>query len=133
MIMKLFTKKANDKGFTQVKMFWKCPKYVSLLFCWVWADFYFSNFQSCTKNQFSINPFIATMIFLYPLKTSENQRFSDVFRGYRKRQVAWNELISSSVNIKKCIENCGFVDILKNILNWNLHFWICSFLLSYVK
>ena len=33
----------------------------------------------------------ATDLFLYPLKT-ENQRFSDIFRGYRKRSVAWNWL-----------------------------------------
>ena len=31
-------------------------------------------------------------LFLYSLKTSENLWFSDVFRGYRKRSVAWNEL-----------------------------------------
>ena len=30
--------------------------------------------------------------FLYPLKTSENLWFSDVFKGYRKRLVAWNGL-----------------------------------------
>ena len=36
----------------------------------------------------SFNPFHATNLFLYPLKTSENLRFSDVFRGYRKRPVA---------------------------------------------
>ena len=30
-----------------------------------------------------INPFHANVPFLYPLKTSENQRFSDVFGGYR--------------------------------------------------
>ena len=40
------------------------------------------------------NPFQATGLFLYPLKTSGNQRFSDVFRGYKKRPVAWNELKS---------------------------------------
>ena len=28
----------------------------------------------------------------YPLKTSENYWFSDVFRGYRKRPLAWNRL-----------------------------------------
>ena len=38
------------------------------------------------------NSFHATGLFLYPLKTSENQRFSDVFRGYRKRPMALNEL-----------------------------------------
>ena len=36
------------------------------------------------------NSFEATGLFLYSLKISENQRFSDVFRGYRKRPVAWN-------------------------------------------
>ena len=35
------------------------------------------------------NPFHATALFLYPLKTSENV---SVFRGYRKRPVLWNEL-----------------------------------------
>ena len=34
------------------------------------------------------NPFHVTGLFQYPLKTSENQRFSDVFLGYRKRPVA---------------------------------------------
>ena len=34
------------------------------------------------------NFFHVTGIFLYPLKTSENQRFSDVCREYRKGLVA---------------------------------------------
>ena len=34
-----------------------------------------------------------TDLFWYPLETLENQRFSDVFRGYQKRSVAWNGLI----------------------------------------
>ena len=34
-----------------------------------------------------INSFHATGLFLYPLKTLENQRFFDVFREYRKRAV----------------------------------------------
>ena len=42
----------------------------------------------------TLNLFHATGLFLYPLKTSENQRFSDVFRAYRKRAVVWNGLIS---------------------------------------
>ena len=29
---------------------------------------------------------------LIPPKTSENYRFSDVFRGYQKRSMAWNGL-----------------------------------------
>ena len=35
-----------------------------------------------------VNPFQATGLSLYPLKTSEKQIFSDVFRGCRKRPVA---------------------------------------------
>ena len=35
-----------------------------------------------------INPCSANVPFLYPLKTSENQRFSDVFKGYRKGTLA---------------------------------------------
>ena len=35
-----------------------------------------------------INPFQANVPFLYPLKISENQRFSDVFRGYKKGTLA---------------------------------------------
>ena len=39
-----------------------------------------------------IGPFHATDLFWYLLKTSENQRFPDVFRGYQRRPVAWNGL-----------------------------------------
>ena len=37
--------------------------------------------------------FQANVHFLYPLKTPDNQRFSDVFRGYRNRTLVWNMLI----------------------------------------
>ena len=33
----------------------------------------------------------AVSLILHPLKTSENQRFTDVFRGYKKKPVSWNE------------------------------------------
>ena len=39
------------------------------------------------------NLFHVTVLFRYPLKTSKNLWFSDVFSGYRKRPVAWNGLI----------------------------------------
>ena len=45
---------------------------------------------------FGFNPFHVTGLLRYPLKTSENQRFSDVFRGYWKRPVAWNGLRCST-------------------------------------
>ena len=40
----------------------------------------------------TIKPFHATGLLRYPPKTSENFWFSDVFREYRKRLVAWNGL-----------------------------------------
>ena len=50
-------------------------------------------------NIYLFNPFHANDLFWYPLKTSENQRFSDVFREYQKRSVSWNGLKS---NGKRC-------------------------------
>ena len=35
-----------------------------------------------------VNPFYTVGFFLYPLKTWESQKFSDVFRGYKNRSVA---------------------------------------------
>ena len=49
-------------------------------------------------NKKFLDPFHATDLFWYPLKTSENQRFSDVFRGYQKRSMTWNGLIAFLVN-----------------------------------
>ena len=50
------------------------------LSCWT-----ATNKLSCFQNlkQFELNPFSTNVPFLYPLKISQNLRFSDVFRGYR--------------------------------------------------
>ena len=40
-------------------------------------------FRDSNSSSLSLNPFYSSVTFLQPLKTSENQRFSDVFRGYR--------------------------------------------------
>ena len=48
-------------------------------------------FQLCNEqNLWNIlfNPFHAIGLVLYPLKTSKNFWFSDLFRGYGKRLVA---------------------------------------------
>ena len=47
---------------------------------------------------FEFTPFNATSLFLYHLKI-ENQRSSDVFRGYRKTPAAWNGFIFSQIRI----------------------------------
>ena len=48
-------------------------------------------FMSCGTLDF--NPFSTNVSLLYPLKTLENLRFSDVFRGYRSRTLVENGLI----------------------------------------
>ena len=58
-----------------------------------------------------INPFCVICLFLYPLKTTEKKRFSNIFRGCRKRPVAWNGLIvffdnCSSIVLWKCSKTC---------------------------
>ena len=45
-----------------------------------------------------LNPYLANVPILYPLKTPENQSFSDVFRGYKMETLAKNGLISVSMN-----------------------------------
>ena len=49
----------------------------------------------------AVNPFHATDLFWYPLKTSEYQRVSDVFWGYQKRSVAPNGLRNVDTNLQK--------------------------------
>ena len=56
------------------------------------------------KKNLWFNPFHATDLFLYLLKTSENQRFCDIFRGYRKRSVAWNGLTVTTTKLKSLAE-----------------------------
>ena len=53
-----------------------------------------SPYELLTENfmKNTINPFHATDLFLYSLKTSENWRFSDVFKGYRNKTIARNGL-----------------------------------------
>ena len=59
-----------------------------------------------------VNPCHVTALFIYPLKTSENQKFSDVFRGYRKRSMAWNGINLPGIFIFK---SCYFK-------SWNVIF-----------
>ena len=54
-----------------------------------------------SKVTLTLNPFHATDLFLYPLKSSENQTFSDDFRGYRKKPVAWNGLTNQ--HMPRCV------------------------------
>ena len=65
----------------------------------------------------NIDLFYATGLFLYPLKTSENQRFSNVFRSYRKRPVACNGL--KYIETKKDIVTKWVNPFSANLTKWS--------------
>ena len=50
-----------------------------MIVCYLWTP--------VTEDWYVVKPFYANGLFLYTLKTSENQKFS-VFRGYIKTSVA---------------------------------------------
>ena len=59
--------------------------------------------RTCTSKDFLFNPLQPSVAFLYPLKTSEHQRFSDIFRGYKKATLGCNGLMTivyGTFNIK---------------------------------
>ena len=46
-------------------------------------EYQFKTLKSSNSKLLGIKPSKSSVTFLYPLKTSENQRFSHVFMGYR--------------------------------------------------
>ena len=59
-----------------------------------------AKFTEITSETFKlVNPFSTNVPFLYPLKISENLRFSDVFRGYRSVTLVENGLINHLIQI----------------------------------
>ena len=77
--MELFAKIVH--GFHLSTIFAKAP---SQMFDWI---------LSRPLSQFILTPFTTNLALPYPLKTSENCRFPDVFRGYRSRALVENGLI----------------------------------------
>ena len=55
-----------------------------------------------------VNPFHTAGLFLYPLKTSENQRFSDIFMGGEgMKRYQWYEWVNMCVCSAKVIISAG--------------------------
>ena len=49
------------------------------------------------KREIQFNLFHSNDLFQYLLKRSENQKFFDVFRGYKRKRLAWNRLKPSQI------------------------------------
>ena len=63
------------------------PYYLTVFWCFQGVE------KRCIKNEW-VNQSI-----LYPLKTSENLRFSDILGGYRKGRLIWNGIILWTLEI----------------------------------
>ena len=62
----------------------------------MWANTYSAvDFFTFTKD--ILNPVAPNASFFYPLKTSENRRFSDVFIGWRKGAFGTNGLMKEFI------------------------------------
>ena len=60
-----------------------------------------------------INPFSTNVPLLYPLETSENQRFSDIFRGYRSGTLVENDL-KDEEDVNKKQRESSHTDLIQN-------------------
>ena len=69
-----------------------------------------------------LNPLMSSVTFLYPLKTSEKRRFSDVFRGYQNETLDINGLRKDIVLfIFFSIVFFESIQILKSIPRYRVH------------
>ena len=61
-----------------------------------------------------VNPFVPNAPFLYPLKTSENRKFSYIFRRWKKGALGTNGLLKLQTymffteHLKHCIKQLDF-------------------------
>ena len=91
------------KCFCDIGSYWLAYSYFNFRFFIKFVSMYVRLDWKCQQcliekiNNISwlIKPFNANVSFLYPLKTSENQRLPDVFRGYRNETLAWKGLMFS--------------------------------------
>ena len=65
------------------------------------------------RNVGVINPFSTSAPLLHPLKTSENRRFSDVFRGYRSGTLVENGLTITLIMDIVCVCVCLYSSTVK--------------------
>ena len=69
------------------------------------SHFSFRKF-SVFRSRSLLNPFSIIFPLLYPLKTSKNRRFSDVFRGYRSGTLIENGLSLGNFRVKIRCSQC---------------------------
>ena len=88
------------------------------------------NIYNFEVNSYAFNSFHVYGLFRYPLKTTENLRFSDVFRGYRSGTLVENGLTNFSSSLKFQGSLLGNISGL--LLRSHLHFCSNTFMLLLV-
>ena len=106
--------------------------------------FYRTSPMAASEERF-INPFQTTDLFLHLLKTWEKQRFSDVFRGYKKRLMTWHGLkVKGKIVFKNSQENdvkvleynvisCQFTAAILSVSSYLCFLYCKSFLMQLKK
>ena len=85
---------------------------------WLWFFYFKDTVQTLRSDKFAmINLFHTTDLFQSPLRTSENQIFSDYLRGYRNRPVAWNGLIAVQIFSKSFSKDYQFIKKTSNFVS----------------
>ena len=81
--------------------------------------------------------FMPLVSFYTTMKILENQRFSDVFRGYRKRPLSWNRLMLSHVTVSESFfkirfyfAGIGYINKCQELKYSDSHFMLFSKLLK---
>ena len=90
-------------------------EYLSCCFSWLWLFIHLCGIVLWVYFYHryligSLTHFMSLISFDTPLKTLENLWFSDVFRGYQKRSVAWNRLITLA-NFNNKVNRTSFKDV----------------------
>ena len=110
-----------------------------LLFYWNICDFfYWYEFRYCKLwvILWKINPFSTSVSLLYPLKTWENWRFSDVLRGGGgggciSRKFVENELIDNmELTIRKIFDWFKYNSLKANATKWHFFFYPINLITS---
>ena len=78
------------KGYQSNVLFFPLPTLFQKASVYSKARIACSNFST---ERYSLNRFHGIAVFLYLLEGLRNQKFSDGFRGYRKKSTAWNDLL----------------------------------------
>ena len=116
------------------QMHWLLPK-ICIKFSKIEKDYFLAVHEK--MREFSINfgalshllhlSRVPLLSFYTSLKTTENRRFSDAFRGYRKTSVTWNGLIKIKFELALKIQLILRSRSKLKIISWMIVYYLLMF------